>query len=132
MTIKLKRIALSVFAIALLGMTQFAGANASDKEETRRIALQAYLYTYPMVLMDVTRRQMTNSAPGEIPGRGPMMQFTHLVILTPISVELSRKGHLNGDQRIVSLICHGLHGNWKCGNRPRRTFLSGSTQTPSV
>lgn len=31
-----------------------------------------------MVLMDVTRRQMTNSAPGEIPGRGPMMQFTHL------------------------------------------------------
>ena len=27
MTIKLKRIALSVFAIALLGMTQFAGSN---------------------------------------------------------------------------------------------------------
>ena len=23
-------------------------------------------------------------------------------------------------------------GNWRCGNRPRRTFLSGSTPTPSV
>ncbi|WP_419625495.1 hypothetical protein, partial [Thiolapillus sp.] len=27
---------------------------------------------------------------------------------TLVSIELSRKGHLNGDQRIVSLICHGL------------------------
>ncbi len=47
-------------------------------EETQRIAEQAYVYTYPLVLMDVTRRQMTNSPAGEVPSRGPMMQFVHL------------------------------------------------------
>jgi len=51
---------------------------AVSPKETRRIALQAYVYTYPLVLMDVTRRQMTNFPAGERPGRGPMMQFVHM------------------------------------------------------
>ncbi len=49
-----------------------------SKKATKRIALQSYLYTYPLVLMDVTRKQMTNSPPGKYPSRGPMMQFVHL------------------------------------------------------
>ena len=71
------------FLIAVLAMNFMAVAQATasktlSKEEVQRIATQSYLYTYPMVLMDVTRRQMTNSEAGKIPGRGPMMQFTHL------------------------------------------------------
>ena len=49
-----------------------------SQEEKESIALQSYLYTYPMVLMDVTRKQMTNAEAGKYPSRGPMMQFTHL------------------------------------------------------
>ena len=54
-----------------------------SQEETGRIALQAYLYTYPMVLMDVTRKQMTNTEAGKISSRGPMMQFTHMRAFPP-------------------------------------------------
>ena len=67
-----------LLVITLLTASVVAQAERPNREEVQRIALQAYLYTYPMVLMDVTRRQMTNSAPGKRPGRGPMMQFVHL------------------------------------------------------
>jgi hypothetical protein len=46
-------------------------------QEARQIAYEAYVYTYPMVLMDLTRLQMSNIEAGKIPGRGPMMTFTH-------------------------------------------------------
>jgi hypothetical protein len=43
----------------------------------KQIAEEAYIYTYPLVLMDLTRLQMTNIDAGKLPGRGPMMTFTH-------------------------------------------------------
>ncbi len=63
---------------ALLWLAAGSVQSAMKPEEVQRIALQAYLYTYPLVLMDVTRRQMTNSPPGEKMSRGPMMQFVHM------------------------------------------------------
>ncbi len=60
-----------------------AKADTLGKEETQRIALQAYLYTYPIVLMDVTRKQMTNEEAGKSLSRGPMMTFTHLRTFPP-------------------------------------------------
>jgi hypothetical protein len=53
-------------------------ASSLSKEEKNTIALQSYLYTYPLVLMDVTRKQMTNMEDGKMLGRGPMMQFVHM------------------------------------------------------
>ena len=61
--------------VLVVGGSVSASASAKDIE---RIALQAYIYAYPLVLMDVTRKQMTNAEPGKYPSRGPMMQFTHL------------------------------------------------------
>ncbi len=46
-------------------------------QESRRIAQEAYIYAYPLVLMDLTRRQLTNIGPGKMPARGPMMTFAH-------------------------------------------------------
>ncbi|NPA29931.1 MAG: DUF1254 domain-containing protein [Epsilonproteobacteria bacterium] len=60
-----------------------ASAEKLNKEEKERIALQAYLFTYPIVLMDVTRRQMTNQPAGKILSRGPMMTFTHMRTFPP-------------------------------------------------
>jgi hypothetical protein len=64
--------------ISIVGVTQVVAAQKPAQEEKERIALQAYLYTYPLVLMDVTRKQMTNTEAGKLLGRGPMMQFTHM------------------------------------------------------
>jgi hypothetical protein len=63
--------------VACVGGVQLFAASLSP-EEKKTIALQAYLYTYPMVLMDVTRKQMTNMEDGKMLGRGPMMKFVHM------------------------------------------------------
>jgi len=78
MRTSLKRVIYGMITLFLMAGTSLSAEEAVSQEETQRIATQAYLYTYPMVLMDVTRKQMTNAEPGKYPSRGPMMQFTHL------------------------------------------------------
>jgi hypothetical protein len=43
--------------------------------------MEAYAYCYPLVTMEVTRRQMTDPGNGQRPGRGPMNTFIHLAAL---------------------------------------------------
>ena len=75
----LKRMILFSAAISIITGTLNTPVNAKVSDnDVKRIALQAYLYTYPLVLMDVTRRQMTNAPAGKHLGQGPMMQFTHM------------------------------------------------------
>jgi hypothetical protein len=49
-----------------------------DASQLDEIAVETYLFLYPLVTMEITRRQMTNVAPGQLPGRAPMNQFGHL------------------------------------------------------
>jgi hypothetical protein len=42
------------------------------------IATEAAIFLYPLVLMDLTRRQLTSCAPGQRPGRGPADGFVHI------------------------------------------------------
>jgi hypothetical protein len=46
--------------------------------EVREIAIRAYFYLFPLVLMDITRRQVTNIEAGKMPGHGPMNSFSHI------------------------------------------------------
>ena len=48
------------------------------EQEARELGVEAYLYFYPLVVMDATRRQMTNVAPGTVPGLGPMNTLCHM------------------------------------------------------
>ncbi|BAO45088.1 DUF1254 domain-containing protein [Thiolapillus brandeum] len=64
--------------VSLLAMMQVHASTPPDQEELDRIALQSYIYTYPMVLMEVTRRQMTNMPAGKVASRGPMNSFVHI------------------------------------------------------
>ncbi len=48
------------------------------EQEAYEIGLEAYVYLYPLVLMDATRRQATNVEAGKTIGRGPMNTFTHV------------------------------------------------------
>jgi hypothetical protein len=47
-------------------------------EQIHDIGLNAYVYLYPLVTMDVTRRQMTNNPSGEMAGHGPINTFVHI------------------------------------------------------
>src|SRR5882762_511231 len=49
------------------------------EQEAYEIAREAYIYAYPLVIMDVTRQQLTNfEAPPGTPGQGPPNQFIHI------------------------------------------------------
>jgi hypothetical protein len=49
-----------------------------SEQEAHDIAVNAYLYLYPLVTMDVTRRQMTNIPAGKEPGFGPPNTFHNI------------------------------------------------------
>ena len=56
------------------------------EQEIQAIANEAYVYLYPLVLMDLTRRVMTNSEPKPNSPSGPMNMFHHLQTLPPLDV----------------------------------------------
>lgn len=45
-------------------------SRSDQSGELFEIAVEAYTYLYPLVIMDVTRRQATNAEVGKFPGRG--------------------------------------------------------------
>ena len=66
--------------LTLLGTAIIGAASAQDKkldaDEAAEIGVEAYIYGYPLVTMEMTRRLMTNAATVE--GlRAPMGQFAH-------------------------------------------------------
>ena len=70
----------SALLIATVGILPAkAEAGTLSKDEAQEIAKDTYIYAYPLVLMDVTRQQLTNfEMPPGTPGQGPANQFIHL------------------------------------------------------
>src|SRR6516162_364704 len=52
-------------------------------EEAQSIAQEAYIYFYPLVLMDVSLKHFTNIEPDKMFGRGPMNTFSHARTFPP-------------------------------------------------
>jgi hypothetical protein len=67
----------SLFGMALLiSLAAPAGAQSQiTEEEAHAIAVDAYLYFYPLVTVGVTRQVGTNMEAGKIPGFGPANMF---------------------------------------------------------
>ena len=67
-------------AIMLIGasMAPPATAQSPSAEEAQAIAQEAYIYLYPLILMDLTRKQLTNLDPKVSELGGPGNRFTHV------------------------------------------------------
>ncbi len=65
-----------ILAAAFLTIS-FAGSAAAQttQSEAHAIGVDAYIYFYPLLSMDVTRKQFTNIEAGKEFGKGPMNMF---------------------------------------------------------
>lgn len=70
--------ALATLGLATLALPGAAPAGGITPEEAHSIATDAYVYLYPLVTMDVTRRQLTNVEAGKTEIGGPMNTFTNV------------------------------------------------------
>ena len=58
-------------------------ANRISEQEAHAIGVDAYIYLYPLLSMDITRKQFTNIAPGKEFGKGPMNMFVSVPAYPP-------------------------------------------------
>ena len=68
----------SLFLVTIAAGIMPASATPAtlSTDGAREIAKDTYIYAYPLVLMDVTRQQLTNfETPPGTPGQGPANQF---------------------------------------------------------
>jgi hypothetical protein len=79
-------------AVAGLSMTCIAGGSlvtaaraqtGITEQEAHAIGVEAYVYFYSLVTMEVTRRQFTNIEPGKELGKGPMNMFHNVPTYPP-------------------------------------------------
>src|SRR5512144_11925 len=59
-------------------MNRLPVSTESTADEVYQIGMEAYVYFYSLLTMDVTRRQLTNIEAGKMVARGPMNTFTHV------------------------------------------------------
>jgi hypothetical protein len=53
-------------------------ATGSSEQEIKAIAIEGFVFLYPLLTMELTRRQMTNAPAGERPGFAPTGVFSHI------------------------------------------------------
>jgi hypothetical protein len=77
--------AIKVTAIAFTLALPSASAQTLSDQQAYQVAKDAYVYSYPLMLMDVTSKQATNYAePTGVPGQSPYNQCSHAREFTPV------------------------------------------------
>jgi hypothetical protein len=59
-----------------------------SQEAAHAIGVDAYLYFYPLVTMDITRKQSVNIEPGKEIGKGPMNMFVSVPAYPPADLKV--------------------------------------------
>jgi hypothetical protein len=78
MTLALRTLAASTVVAITVVAGHAQQAQRISEQEAETIAREAYIYLYPLITMDVSRRQLTNIEAGKMTGRGPMNTFAHI------------------------------------------------------
>lgn len=81
MNVLLRQIWVLLLAVFVLMRLSFAPAPASaaiSEKEAEEIGVEAYVYFYPLISMEVTRKITTNVPVGVKHGMGPMNAFHHM------------------------------------------------------
>ena len=81
--IRKKLLVVALATLSFLTVSAFAETPVVTEQEAHAIAVDAYLYLYPLVIMDLTRKQSTNVGPGKEIGKGPMNEFTSVPAYPP-------------------------------------------------
>ena len=79
--------ALSLRCLVLLPVETAQAQSSITEEEAYAIGVNAYLYFYPLITMDITRKQFTNVEPGKGLG-GPMNTFVNLSEYPPADMRV--------------------------------------------
>ena len=64
------------------------GSQAITEEAARAIGVDAYLYFYPLISVDITRKQSTNIEAGKEFGKGPMNTFVNIPAFPPADLKV--------------------------------------------
>jgi hypothetical protein len=92
------------------------GPPAITEQEAQAIGVDAYLYFYPLISMDITRKQSTNIEPGKEFAKGPMNMFVNVPAFPPADLKVV--------VRVNSIRSIPLRGSTSPRNRrssPRQT-----------
>jgi hypothetical protein len=78
----------NIVSLALLSALAFTAPVARaaapiTEEAAHAIGVDAYVYFYPLLSMDITRKQFTNVEAGKEIGKGPMNQFANMPAYPP-------------------------------------------------
>ncbi|AZO15354.1 MULTISPECIES: DUF1254 domain-containing protein [unclassified Mesorhizobium] len=75
-------------AIAAVPLSAANAGDAISEEEAHAIGVDAYLYFYPLITMDITRKQLTNleGSPGSI--GGPPNRFANISAFPPADMKV--------------------------------------------
>ena len=65
-----------------------AAPPALTEQEAHSIGVDAYIYFYPLISMDITRKQSTNIEPGKEIAKGPMNTFVNVPAFPPADLKV--------------------------------------------
>jgi hypothetical protein len=69
---------LAATGLASISHSAISHADSITAQEAHSIGVDAYVYFYPLITMDVTRQQLTNIEPGKSEIGGPMNMFVNV------------------------------------------------------
>ena len=96
---------------------------AITEAEAHAIGVDAYIYFYPLVTMDITRKQFTNIEPGKELGKGPMNMFVNVPAFPPADLKSVVRANFDTLYSIAWLdLTKEPHGRLGAGHQ--RTLLS--------
>ena len=76
------------FVLTAISIETAQAQPSVTEDEAYAIGVDAYVYFYPLVTMDITRRQSVNVGPGKEVGKGPMNIFVSIPEYPPADLKV--------------------------------------------